>query len=119
MSTFKQEMPNAKEKIRKRLFDYKKSKYVYLFPEMTREDREKADADNNEEATAIATIITEEVYAWFRKTRKGVVQSVGVTGTPGSPALSFTLPMTPSPDSNPAGIVWGEDASFDLINPEN
>ena len=118
MASLKSGKEYTKNRIKQRLYDWKRSKYIGLFSEMIDDDIRKADADNLEEATIIATVITDEVYAWFRRTRKKVT-TIGITGQPGTPAIGNSLPVSAAPDVNSGAIVWGEDFEFDIENPEN
>ena len=96
----------AKEKIRQRIYDWKRSKYIHLFPHQDPDPYElnkdliKADRDNNEEATIIATIITEEIFNWFLAAKKEIVIGPHTTLHEGVPWVEISQPVS-------AGIDWG------------
>lgn len=118
MPTFKSEKETARQNISDILFNWKYSKYEHILPELSKEDKKKANDDNREEADIIAFAITEEIYKWFRKTRKNVI-TMGVTGQPGTPSFAQSLPITSSPDGVSGAMLWGIDVEFDRDNPEN
>lgn len=101
----------TRDKIQKRLYDWKRKKYIDLFeplpdpdPYKRKEDLEKADADNKEESLLLADIITEEIYAWFLGAKQEVLTK-GVTQQPGTPWASMSEPISAG---NAGGIVFGE-----------
>lgn len=118
MATLKAAKQTAQANMIQRIYDYKRSRYIKYFREMSQEDRDIADRDNLEEATAIGTIVAEEIYAMIRKARKPVI-TLGTGVSPGTPFIAQSLPVTAAPDVNSGALVYGADPEFDLINPEN
>lgn len=102
----------ARRNIRDRIYAFKKGQYAKYLTEMNSEDVQEANREALKEAAAMADIITEEVYAWHRKTRKMIT-------TIGSPATQTSLPVSVAPDAISSGVLWGLDPLFDLENPEN
>lgn len=94
----------CRDRIKQRLYDWKRAKYKPLFPDVdpdpykTKKDLEKADADNLEEATLMADIITEEIHKWFLDAKKEI-KIAHVTLHEGTPWTESSLPIS-------AGIQW-------------